>query len=698
MALEHKEDYAMLKNKFPKLAVLSLLGVLALTACDEEEKIYCKPHDYKGTIVTIDGYTEEIHNNVLKIIYDDMHDGEVPSKTLDKVMYRFAQSVYGSYNKLTLSDNDESITLKEAVANYRSNQNATQQQQTSYEVIDAFIKAHKSYWKYDNNGVHVQADGVTPVDEKNFQPCDEERTNVDSKWDDIEDRIAENMYNKISSGSYSSKHFFDEVKLVRSLYQDGQDVDYESASAVYVSQGKAINVIQPQILNYTLEGKDVFTTGVLHRDFYQTKYGLGEDETEPYVDVTGREYNYHYIEDEIISEVYNDLLVEQYLLDEEVAAVRNSRARLINVIKIEKDSNTLNADALIKKLVEEIYSVVPAKTAAHLDYVTEEDNPFEAIFEKYERLSKGLYKELSSEEKAILASINARSSDVYHLVNDPADPAYDPEKKTYYENTAYGDLSEEYEKFLEAQDKGFEYLDKDLWNKYSNNGTTTYEEGFDQEVIGIEQTKAITKGWFVQKNAPSLDSGSKITDRLFQLSVANAKIEINDESYESKIQEVEMVDRIVKDPTSETGWKTRDQAASGRKDDQGQPIEGTENKYICSINGAYFLKFEGAYTGDDYRNDIVLDDGSAYYVVQVIEAVKDVKLRNSSSDNSYARTRSQTFLNDVIARITRAVAETGNYSSLSKEHWLKEMSIKYHDKEVYKYFKSNYPDLFDDED
>ena len=123
-----------------------------------------------------------------------------------------------------------------------------------------------------------------------------------------------------------------------------------------------------------------------------------------------------------------------------------------------------------------------------------------------------------------------------------------------------------------------------------------------------------------------------------------------------------------------------------------------ENKFLCSINGAFFLKFEGAYSGESYQNDIVYDDGSAYYIVQVVEAAKDVKLRNSQSKSSYANTRGESFLNEVIAQITRKVAETGNYASLAKEHWLKEMSIKYHDQNVYDYFKENYPDLFKDED
>ena len=669
----------MLKNNMKKLAVLSLLGVFALAGCSNDSKeIYAKPSNYNDAIVTIDGNDEKIHNDIMKIIYDAMHDGSVASKTLDKVLYRYAQSVFGSYNKITLSKNDESTTLKAAVANLREDS-------TDKSTVNGFIKAHKAYWSYNDEGKHVNdddPDNIVVVDEKSdWTPCESERQRVSDKWDDIEDRIAEAMFSKISSGTYTSKHFFDELKLVRALYQDAQDVDYDSAKAVDPQTGKRINT-QPRIIPYTVEGKDIFdeftenVEGVevpfhyLHREYYQTNWQYNKDETSD----EGLTNQFHYVEEELIEDIYNDMLVEQYLLDEEVAAVRNSRARLINVIKIEKYSTfTINADLLVKALVNEIYSTVPEASQTTLDYVDEDHNPFEKMFESYANMSKGLYNLLSSEELDKLGDINEASSDAFKLVTSD-------HNKQYYEHTTYGDLVEEYEDLLAAED--FESLDKDLYNKYTSNGTTTYEEGFDQEEISLSQTQSITKGWYIQKSAPSLDSNGTITNRLFQLSVANAKVEVKDENDTEALEELAKTDRIEKNGDT---WQPRAKAAD------------KENKFLCSINGAFFLKFEGAYSGDDYKNDIVYDDGSAYYIVQVIEAVKDSKLRNSQSSSSYANTRGESFLNEVIAQTTRKVAETGNYASLAKEHWLKEMSIKYHDQNVYDYFKENYPDLFKDD-
>ena len=659
---------AMSNNKFKKLAVLSVLGLLALTSCSgDSDEITSKPSNYDDPIVTIDGYEEKIQNDIISIIADQYHDGSLASDALDKVLYRYAQSIFGSYNKVVQSDNDDSITLKAAAKNGRENT-------TDKTIIDNFIRAHKAYWTYDDNGKHVNDDDpnnvVEVTDDKNFTPCASERTKVTSRFDNIEERIAENLFAKISSGSYTNKHFFSEVKFLRSLYEDGQNVsNYRDAD------GKELAI--PQIIiDYTVEGKDVFVEGILNRSLYQTNYFLDEDET---ADVNFHQY--HYIEKVIIPEVYNDLLIEQYLMDEEVAAVRNSRARQINVIKIEEHEGfRLNANLLAKQLVKDIYATVPAASDNYLAVVDEEHNPFEEIFERYATISKGLYDELYDDNgdpidpkaDAIIKAINGSRSDAFKVETGELSG------KKYFANTTYGDLVEEYEDLISAE--SFDELDKDLYNKYTDSGKNSVEEGFDQEVINIDQTKSITKGWYIQKSAPTLDSNGKIVNNLFQLSIANNKIEIKDENDHDNLNKLAEVDRIVK---TLNGWKVRE-AASDK-----------ENKYLCSINGAYFLKFDGQAAGSDYTDDILYYDGSAYYVVQVLEAVKDVKLRNKQSTNSYANTRSQEFLNKVVSEITKKVAETGNYASLSKEHWLKKMDIKYHDQSVYDYFKDNYPDLFD---
>ncbi len=650
-----KEELAMSNKKFTKLAVLSLLGVLGLTACNSSsDEVYAKPSTYDDKVVTIDNASDEIYNNILKIIYDSMHDGSAPQKVIDKVMYKYSESIYGTYDELKAAANDASAT---------------------HDVIDPFIRAHKVYWLRDENGKHINNEGTEPVEVENdetFTPCEDERDNVSSKLDAIEERIAEAMYNKATGGSYTKKHFFSELDFVKALYKDGKKVNMTKAQQLADLPDTDPDALRPVIIDYKLEKKDAFTSGLLHEEFYR-------DEANGYT----------YIKDEVIDDVYNDLLVEQYLLDEDISAVRNSRGRQINVLKIEKYSSfTNNADALVKKLVEDIYAHVPATADEHVSYkVSDNELFYDNLFDTYATVSKGLYEEINANADA-LAIVNALHGQAYDIYEsktyDPdLDGDDDPATGTvykYYNNTTYGDLIQDYKKFKDAGND-YNKLDMSLYNKFTGSGTTTEAEALDQATIDIDQSKTITKGWFINGSQPTLDNNGTINDRLFKISVANAKKEVPDNAGDNNanLNELEQLDRIQK---GTSGWARRD------------TMDANENSFLCSINGAYFLKFEGQYSETDWWRDIVYDDGSAYYVVQVMEAVKDNKIR-ASGLYSYSKTRDVKFLNSVIEAISKKVAETGSYASLSKEYWLKKMSLTYHDQKVYDYFKNNYPDLFE---
>ena len=656
------------KKKFTKLAVLSVLGLLTITACDDDE-IVAKPTNYDDPIIEIAGNEDEIANNVFSTIYDALHDGSIDAEVLSKILYEYAESIYGSYNGYT--KNLSGTTLEKAYKNAISND-------ADKSVVKDFIKKHKVYWLRNEEGVHVNDDG-DPVDDNNFDPCSGEIQNVIARWNTIDTRVAEAMFEKANSGSYKDRdYYFDEVKFLKSLYEAGEQVDYNAA----VTARKA-GKLPKVIIDYSYKPETVFAkqedgNQILHKSYYQNHKD-------------GKSISY--IEDELIEDVYNDLLVEQYLLDEELASVRNSRARYINVLKIEKyDGFKNNADALINSLVNDIYSIAPTG-----DHVELDQDKIDDIYETYETVSKGIWADINDDDdttdnkyEKVVKELQAIASDIY----EPDHKDIDGKEEWFYKSTTYGDLIEDYAEFKSA--KSYEDLDKTLYDEFTKNGTILASEGFARKVIGIEQTNSITNDWFVQNQAPTLDSNGKIADRLFKLSVANDKVEILDENLAKTTEQKEMRAKALVDQDLYDRWVEDDNGNwSLRKSGE------TENKYMCSINGAYFLKFEGQYVNDSdpdaWKKDIVYDDGSAYYICQVIEAVKDVKLRNIS-DNSYRKTRGEEFFHEVLDKITSIIAASGNYTSLAKEHWLEKMDIKYHDQKIYDYFKSNYPDLFDDED
>ena len=660
-------------NKGIKLAVLSFVGVLGLTACDSSDEIYSKPADYDNAIVSFDeeGKTvSDLQNDVLSIIYDQMHKGNVASKTLEAVMYRYAESVFGVYNSVTDAGRGTEITLKDAYKSYKEG--------NTQEKINKFIKEHKVYWNIDEEGKHVDDQGNEVGAE--WTPCNAERENVVAKWESaIEKRIKETMFGKVSSGSYITKNFFSEKDLLKSLYQGGEKVDFKYSDA----ESKMIvpYYVEPDQVFDSFEDFNGTAQIALHREKYQDSYNQAE----------GYAAKYTYIEDKVIPEVYNNLLLEQYLLDEDVAAVRNSRARKINVIKIEKYSSfTNNATALVNALVDEIYATVPEDSATSVRTNAQEiEDAGDELFYKYAKISKGLYKDIQNDAdaKAIVKGLNDNMSLIYKAVT-PLVGGAERADLTYYSNTTYGDLVKDYVKVLENEGD-WEKLDSSDYSTFTSSGTRTIKEGFEQKLIDIMQKETITKGWYIQNGAPSLDSNGTINDRLFKLSVANAKIEVGEEGVvdasirNEAIAKLNAADRIAKN------------VATGKWEARAEKSEEESNRFLCSINGAYYLKFEGQYAGDDWKNDIVYDDGSAYYIVQVLEAVKDSKLRNLT-DNNYVATRGRAVMNEITDEVAKLVGDTGSYASLSKSHWLEKMNIKYHDQTVYDYFKSNYPDLFED--
>ena len=67
------------------------------------------------------------------------------------------------------------------------------------------------------------------------------------------------------------------------------------------------------------------------------------------------------------------------------------------------------------------------------------------------------------------------------------------------------------------------------------------------------------------------------------------------------------------------------------------------------------------------------------------------------NDDIYCSDNELDTLETYINEIVQLVADNDTYKTLSKKHWLEEMNLKYHDQVVYDYFKSNFPDLFEDD-
>ena len=613
-----EELVTMQIKKFKNYGLVALLSLVALTGCDD---IMAKPSGYDdGKIMNTATYKEEIYNNLISIVYDGIHDGDLASKVLDKVLYQYSISMFGAYDDQVEGRDVEATTLEAA---YKDASNLG----SNHEVVNAFINDHKAYWTTNSDGKRIDDNGEIVADDAT--PSDSERSRVIERWNNIENRIAKKMYKDISSGSYSDRNYFYEDVYLMNLRNSLNKVAYPYSTEVKLCNGV--------LLDPAVEDVDVFydentDKGFLHRENYQSA-----------------ELGYNYIEEQIVPKIYNELLVEQYILDNQYNTLGRSYARKVNIVSIKVNNEyPLAARYLVNEFVDKYISGEEAKPNA----TTVADSTNKVDLDTLKMLSnawKGVYANLTAEEKALLDNCGGFEFNT---------------TDNYYYGTEYGDMMEDYAKI--ANDP-YE-TDSDIESSFTNSGKYTKEVGKEiktRETLLKDHTE---NGWYI-KNGGLSDLPSAIRSRLFNVGVANALSEEEDTSAQDR-------------------WQYADSAWSYKKPEK-------ESAYVALINGRYYLKNETTESGEIDKDMLYFDkDSSTYYIVQIEEAANSTKL-SKINDNSYAEKRGDDIMEKFVNEICEIVANNESYQNLSTKHWLEEADILYHDKVVYDYFKSNYPELFD---
>lgn len=479
----------MANNKFTKLAALVLLGAFGLTACDND--VFAKPKNYDdGKIITVteDGKDVEIYNNIISTVYDGIRDGALASDVLDNVLYEYAVSMFGRYNAVSGKDamEDGEVTLKVA-ANAAKHSDVA----ANKAIVDAFVKAHKAYWTVNADGKRINDNGVEVED--NAEASAREIARVSKKWDSIEERIAEAMYDKISGGSYSTKNIFRELKLLQSLKFDMKKVaDYKEVTTAFEG-----------LLTPDVEPKDVWGN-FLTRDFYQPNAAVDADE---------KENKITYIEDEIIPTIYRSLLTEQFLVDTTYNAVARAAARKVNAITVANNDNyDKAAPYLMGRLVAEIN-----KEGSDVNLNT---------FKKYANVLKGVG--LDAEEKAIADKLVELGAFEQGTTKDG---------ESYYKGTKHGDMMENYDKI----DDNPLLTDASVESDFTGSNKYTKEEGKELKEREIALVDYVTTGWYAESTGVE-GLPSDITKRLFNAGVATA-LDRGTYNKDTKAWEAEETDR-----------------------------------------------------------------------------------------------------------------------------------------------------------
>lgn len=598
------------RNRF---LLVAMLGVLGLTACNSDITSY--PKD--GPILPPSDEKNEIYHNELSAIYESIRDGSLPSDVLDKLLYEYANTIFGRYTKSAPSYSTNESNDKTVKSVVEGGGEAD---------MKAFVDSHKGYW---------------PNGEKPEAPTADEYkvalARLEAIYNAVEDRIAEALYSQISGGAYTEHSYFSEKKFLASLNFDGKNVkDYKTATTT-----------EDFILIPEIEAKEVFSKNVLHKENY-----YDEDAATPIT----------YAIDENIESIYKDLLIEQYITDESYTTLGRSYARKVNVLALTVDSsNKGDVPALVNYLVDEI---IASKTGANKLTIAADDRHGEEavknLYAQVAKIMKGLpeYFDGSNAENALPKQIVEDLYTKYGLFGDTATLAADG----YLTSTAYGSMMKDYLKIKED----LVTTDASIESSFTGSGSYTVEQGKEYKEREIELKSYVTTGWHI-KNGGLSDLPETIRNRVFNLSVASA------------LDSDSLTDRTAAD------WS--------------YDAEQKANKYVAKVNGAYFLKAETVEDKTSNKDLYFYDSGSStYYFVQIVEAVNPAKL-SVSGTGRYAeiyKDNDGTILQETIARdVCEVVAKISSYNGLAKDHWLKQMSLKYHDSKIYDYFKSNYPDLFD---
>ena len=626
-----------------KITAIALLSAFALTACDDD--IVAKPNGYddNSPIITNVG---DVYNNNFKSIYDSIRDGNLASDVLDELLYEYSVTVFGNYNKVTAktisakqdSTVSEGIKLKEAVASANS---------TDLTKANEFINKHEAFWTKNNEGKRVNdADEVVEGD---VAASTQEIERLKEKWNTIEKRIAKALYSSISGGAYSDRGIFEEKKFLSSL---ASNIENKVADARAPGVNLFEGVISPAVEDY-----EVFTVPtkrendtILHRENYQSNYDLNDvEETEPAI---------RYVEDHIIPDIYRQLLVEQYILDETFNTLGRTSARNISVLAIKKSNDyPQNALDLMNKFLETEVFNPTRNTPINLD-----------TFKKVSRAWVGTF----------MDDANYATTPEYTLMNaaipGSLKDSNDSVSGKYFQGTAFGDMMEEMEKIDENPALS------ENENTYTGGNTYSIEVGKQIKKNELDTNDYTFTGWYVKSVGVS-GLPDSIKNQLFDINVANALSGRDTEK---------CVEYYVEGGDFKCNLDKEEY-----KDKPGALINVVGKISLDGVESQYFLRNTNRIKGDPFQSDLLFESDGTYYMILVEDAIRSTNL---NKENYGAGKESYAVLENYVNEIVEIVADNDTYKTLSKKHWVEKMELQYHDQVVYDYFKSNFPDLFDDDD
>lgn len=580
----------------------------------------------------------EDDENIMGNIYE-LVKGDKNAKVVEIILDEIAKGKFGTYSEIMTKD------------------------------PDTFIKEHKDV--FDN----VKPNEVSA----------QERARFEYFKNEVNRRIQKSFYALITSTEYQDDDKkFDEEKLYDKLKEDW-DLNELPDGAEWKKF---------YITNQIEEEKAL---DMLNKSLYSVKEG--EKEIPGYgIKVQTRGY----IEKKIFPQVIKDILVEEYIYQNNKTALGRAYARKVNYAKISYNSE--NADFvkfITKKFVNSTVYTAPVdaskpeidfevvnKAIQGFDRIGNNSDPALVVLngDEANALNKSFYESMNGnvnqKEIVKVTLVEADPTTGEKKVNSnyfqnglkifdyPESPETLPYTIELYGDSELGKLVDKYEKAIKAEENkqlaGKEQ--KEALQYFEGGEEKTLFEKFRNKVIGLANKKVTNNGWYVKNGGLS---ELPMRDRLFSFNVAD---------------------------NLETGFVSETEGSYGNyryKDGDKTKGEVKSTPYARKIQGRVFVMPEKPESFDDNPNNFVVDQGSALHICQVLEAPSSLKLDVGKKTAYKARgdKSSEIVIEEISREIASVLSTKESYVTNAYTDYLNAYEFKFNDTSLYDYFKGQYPEL-----
>jgi len=470
------------------------------------------------------------------------------------------------------------------------------------------------------------------------------KTRYDELKADLNERISEYFYNEITSGSYNDDlGRFSEKKLYKAH-------QYELYELGKVNEGD----FKTFFVDKSLTKKNALDK--LNKAAYQVTDGRG------------------YIKEKVYPDILRNKIVEDYVYRENRSSLGRAYARNVQYVKITYEAESTFEENLLQAFAKKYIEENITKSAIDYELLVDAVKGF-----KMSSSANALVKELgaaSNEAKLVESCYKAAELDDKKIVVAD-DISYlnvkIVENGTYYKDTKIGKILEDFEKAGKAEEQGRFPTEENqaALDSFTSDGKTK-EYGLLQKISSLVKEDYTTDGWYV-KNGGLSELPSQIRDRLFNIRVANDLDKANALFNEGVDGEIGAHEAYYEEHKMRTPYMR----------------EIYDRKFVLPSDA---LKF-------DLRHyNYVLNDTSAkaFYICEVLEAPSTAKL-DLKSNTDYGDGDTET--KETIGRqVAKVLGTKDSYIKDAYTQLLTPYKFTFFDTSLKDYFKSEYPDLFDDED